>query len=58
VRLAARGARETVSGVALIDDLDVAQTMRRQASRVWREATAIGIVVTGVVMLARALFGN
>jgi len=45
VRLAARGARETVSGVALIDDLDVAQTMRRQASRVWREATAIGIVV-------------
>ncbi|MBM4438978.1 MAG: hypothetical protein FJ027_01040 [Candidatus Rokubacteria bacterium] len=47
-----------MSGVALIDDLDVAQTMRRQASRVWREATAIGIVVTGVVMLARALFGN
>ena len=57
MRLAARGARETVSGVALIDDLDVARTLRRQAARVWREATAIAIVVTGVVMLARALFG-
>lgn len=58
MRLAARGARETTSGVAAVEDAEEVQTLRRQATRVWREATALAVVATAVVMLARGLFGG
>lgn len=53
--LAARGARETEGGVAAVDDPTAVQQLKVQAARVYREAIAIAVVVTAVVMLARGL---
>ena len=57
MRLAARGARETASGVVPIDDAGEATALRTQATRVWRESLAIAVIATAVAMIARALFG-
>jgi hypothetical protein len=58
VRLAARGARETAGGgVASIEDAEEARQLKRQAGRVYRESAAVAVLVTGVVLLARGLFG-
>lgn len=54
--LAARGARETErGGVTPIDDPAAVRELKAQASRVVREAVAIAVLVTAVVMLARGL---
>jgi hypothetical protein len=55
VVLAARGARETSDGIQTIQDASVVQQLKSQASRVYREALAIAILVTAVIMLARGL---
>jgi hypothetical protein len=56
VILAARGARETErGGVTPVDDPEVARQLKGQASHVVREAVAIAVLVTAVVMLARGL---
>jgi hypothetical protein len=58
VRLAARGARETAGGgAAPIDDPDEARQLKRQARRVYAESAAIALLVTGLVVLARGVFG-
>jgi hypothetical protein len=55
VRLAARGARETAAGgTAPVEDPEEAQQLKVQAARIYREAGAIAVLVTGVVMLARS----
>ena len=56
--LAARGARETASGVAKVEDAAEAATLRLQATRVWRESLAIAVIGTAVTMIARGLFGT
>jgi hypothetical protein len=54
--LAARGARETErGGVTPIADPETVRELKSQASRVVREALAIAVLVTAVVMLARGL---
>jgi hypothetical protein len=59
VRLAARGARETPDGgMAPIEDPEEVRQLKRQAGRVYRESTAIAVLTTGVVMLARGIFGS
>lgn len=59
MRLAARGARETADGkVESIEDAEEANQLRRQAARVYRESAAIAVLVTGVTMLARGVFGS
>ena len=59
MRLAARGARETAEGgVAPIEDPEEARQLKRQARRVHRESLAIAVLATGVVMLARGIFGS
>lgn len=59
MRLAARGARETAGGgTAPIEDLEEARQLKRQAGRVYQESTAIAVLATGVVMLARGIFGS
>lgn len=59
MRLAARGARETADGgVAPVEDPEEARQLKRQAARVYGEAGAIALLVTGVVMLARGLLGS
>jgi len=56
VMLAARGARETErGGVTPIDDPEAVRELKGQASRAVREAVAIAVLVTAVVMLARGL---
>jgi hypothetical protein len=58
VSLAARGARETASGgVVAVEDAEEVKQLRRQAARVYREAAAIALLVTGVTMLARSMIG-
>lgn len=57
MRLAARGARESVTGVVVVDNADEASALRSQAARVWRESLVIAVVATAVVMLARTVFG-
>ena len=57
MRLAARGARETAGGIVAVENRDEAAVLRGQAVRVWREALAIALVVTAVVMMARTVFG-
>lgn len=59
MRLAARGARETVSGgTAAVEDPEEARQLKRQAGRVYRESAAIAVLVTGLVLLARGVFGS
>jgi hypothetical protein len=58
VRLAARGARETASGVARIEDRDEARQLRRQATRIHVESAAIAVTALGLVMIARGLVGS
>jgi hypothetical protein len=54
--LAARGARETGrGGVTPIGDAEAVRQLKGQASRVVREAVAIAVLVTALVMLARGL---
>jgi hypothetical protein len=48
VRLAARGARENA---------DEAHQLKRQARRVYGESAAVALLVTGLVLLARGVFG-
>ena len=57
MRLAARGARETTGGLVPVENREEAAALRSQAARVWREALAIALVATAVVMLARTVFG-
>ena len=56
--LAARGARETDTGVQPITDPDEVRQLRRQASRIYRESAAVAVLVTGLAMLARGVFGS
>jgi hypothetical protein len=42
--------------VARIEDVAEAATLRRQATRVWRESLAIAVIGTAVTMIARGLF--
>lgn len=59
MRLAARGARETADGkIVSVEDAEEANQLRRQAARVYRESTSIAVLVTGVTMLARGIFGS
>lgn len=59
MRLAARGARETEGGgVVSIEDAEEAWQLKRQAGRVYRESAAVAVLVTGVVLLARGVFGS
>lgn len=59
MRLAARGARETEKGtVTAIEDAEDAKQLKRQAARVYRESTAIALLVTGVSLLARSFVGS
>ena len=57
MRLAARGARETADGIVAVENREDAALLRGQAARVWREALAIAVVATAVVMMARTIFG-
>jgi hypothetical protein len=58
VRLAARGARETANGgTASIENADEAHQLKRQARRVYGESAAVALLVTGLVLLARGVFG-
>ena len=41
-----------------IEDAEEVRQLRRQASRVYREAVAIAVLATGVTMLARSLMGT
>ena len=59
MRLAARGARETADGkVAPVEDPEDVRQLKRQAARIYRESAAIAILVTGVTLLARGVFGS
>lgn len=59
MRLAARGARETADGTGVpVEDAEEARQLKRQAGRVYRESVAIAVLATGVVMLARGIFGS
>jgi hypothetical protein len=59
VRLAARGAREIANGgTAPVEDPEEARHLKRQAGRVYRESAAIALLVTGIVVLARGVFGS
>ena len=54
--LAARGARETAGGrIEAINDPEAVAQLKSQAGRVYREAIAIAVLVTAVVMLGRGL---
>ena len=44
--------------MATVEDSAEAATLRRQATRVWRESLAIAVIGTAVTMIARGLFGN
>jgi hypothetical protein len=58
VRLAARGARETATGgTTPVEDAEEARQLKRQARRVYGESAAIAVLVTGLVLLARGVFG-
>ena len=58
MRLAARGARETPDGgTAPIEDPEEARQLKRQAWRVYGESASIAVLVTGLVVLARGVFG-
>jgi hypothetical protein len=58
VRLAARGAREIANGgTGSVEDAEEARQLKRQASRVYRESAAIAVLVTGLAVLARGVFG-
>ena len=57
MRLAARGARETETGVEPIQNPDEVRQLRRQATRVYVKGVAAAVLVTGLAMLARGLFG-
>ena len=58
MRLAARGARETANGgVTPVEDPEEAKQLKRQAARVYREAAAVALLVTGVTMIARSMVG-
>ncbi len=59
MRLAARGARETTTGgTAPVEDVEEARQLKRQARRVFGESAAVAVLVTGLVVLARGLFGS
>jgi len=59
VRLAARGARETASGgTGPVEDPEEARQLRRQARRVFGESAAIALLLTGIAVLARGVFGS
>jgi len=59
VRLAARGAREMPNGtVAPIEDPEEVKQLKRQAARVYRESTAIAVLIGGLTILARGFFGS
>jgi hypothetical protein len=59
VRLAARGARETLTGgTAPVEDAEEARHLKRQARRVFGESAAVAVLVTGLVLLARGVFGT
>lgn len=58
MRLAARGARETAGGgTAPVEDADEARQLRRQARRVYAESASLAVLATGLVVLARGVFG-
>ena len=58
MRLAARGARETATGgTAPIESADEARQLKRQARRVYGESAAVALLVTGLVLVARGVFG-
>jgi hypothetical protein len=44
--------------MAPIEDPEELRQVKRQALRVYRESTAIAVLVTGVVMLARGLVAS
>ena len=43
--------------MAPIEDPEERRQLKRQALRVYRESTAVALLVTGVVMIARGLMG-
>ena len=43
--------------MAAIEDAEERRQLKRQAYRVYRESTAVALLVTGVVMLTRGLMG-
>ncbi len=40
-----------------VEDEEEARQLKRQAARVYRESAAVAVLVTGVALLARGLFG-
>lgn len=41
-----------------IEDAEEAKQLKRQAARVSRESVALAVLVTGVALLARGVFGS
>lgn len=54
MRLAARGARETMTGVEPVGDPDEARLLRAQALRIHVEALVAATLITGLALLLAA----